>query len=224
MAIRSPAPRQSAKSCTTPSSPSMALPKPTYRYVNADGQVDYVDENGRSATKALLKTPVAGSKITSGFGMRVHPLLGYTKMHTGVDFGVPYGTPIRSAGAGVVEIAGRHGAYGVTVEIKHNSKFETLYAHMSKLADGIREGSKVNQGQIIGYVGATGRATGPHLHYEVRIAGQPVNPLNVKASGSKQLAGKDLQKFKLYKQHVLAMMQFAPSATQVVRQANNHLI
>lgn len=191
--------------------------KSYYRYVNADGQVDYVDENGRSATKALLKTPVAGSKITSGFGMRVHPLLGYTKMHTGVDFGVPYGTPIRSAGAGVVEIAGRHGAYGVTVEIKHNSKFETLYAHMSKLADGIREGSTVNQGQIIGYVGATGRATGPHLHYEVRIAGQPVNPLNVKASGSKQLAGKDLQKFKLYKQHVLAMMQFAPSATQVAQ-------
>ena len=191
--------------------------KTYYRYVNADGQVDYVDENGRSATKALLKTPVSGSKITSGFGMRVHPLLGYTKMHTGVDFGVPYGTPIRSAGAGVVEIAGRHGAYGVTVEIKHNGKFETLYAHMSKLADGIRAGSKVNQGQIIGYVGATGRATGPHLHYEVRVAGRPINPQQVKASGAKQLAGKELQKYKLYKQRVLTMMQFAPSATQVAQ-------
>ena len=145
--------------------------KTYYRYVNADGQVDYLDENGKSASKALLKTPVAGSKLTSGFGMRKHPLLGYTKMHTGVDFGVPYGTPIRSAGSGVVEIAGRHGAYGVTVEIKHNNKFETLYAHMSKLADGIRAGKKVNQGQIIGYVGATGRATGPHLHYEVRVPG-----------------------------------------------------
>ena len=191
--------------------------KTYYRYVNADGQVDYLDENGKSASKALLKTPVAGSKLTSGFGMRKHPLLGYTKMHTGVDFGVPYGTPIRSAGAGVVEIAGRHGAYGVTVEIKHNNKFETLYAHMSKLADGIRTGKKVNQGQIIGYVGATGRATGPHLHYEVRVAGRPMNPLKVKATGGKQLAGKELQKYKFYKQRVLAMMQNAPSATQVAQ-------
>jgi murein DD-endopeptidase MepM/ murein hydrolase activator NlpD len=190
-----------------------------YRYVNSDGQVDYVDENGKSASKALLKTPVSGSKITSGFGMRIHPLLGYSKMHTGLDFGVPYGSPIRSAGSGVVEIAGRHGAYGVTVEIKHNKKFETLYAHMSKLASGIHEGSKVNQGQIIGYVGATGRATGPHLHYEVRVAGHPTNPLNVKATGGRQLAGKDLQKFKVYKQKVLALMQTAPSATQVA-QAN----
>jgi murein DD-endopeptidase MepM/ murein hydrolase activator NlpD len=193
--------------------------KTYYRYVNADGQVDYIDENGKSASKALLKTPVSGARITSGFGMRIHPLLGYTKMHTGIDFGVPYGSPIRSAGAGVVEIAGRHGAYGVTVEIRHNAKFETLYAHMSKLADGMHEGSKVNQGQIIGYVGATGRATGPHLHYEVRIAGQPVNPNNVKATGGKQLAGKDLQKFNIYKQKVLALMANAPSATQVA-QAN----
>jgi murein DD-endopeptidase MepM/ murein hydrolase activator NlpD len=191
--------------------------KTYYRYVNTDGQVDYLDENGKSASKALLKTPVAGSKLTSGFGMRKHPLLGYTKMHTGVDFGVPYGTPIRSAGAGLVEVAGRHGAYGVTVEIKHNSKFETLYAHMSKLADGIVTGSKVNQGQIIGYVGATGRATGPHLHYEVRVGGQPVNPLKVNATGGKQLAGKELQKYKLYKQRVLALMQNAPSATQVAQ-------
>ena len=193
--------------------------KTYYRYVNADGQVDYLDENGKSAFKALLKTPVSGSKITSGFGMRKHPLLGYTKMHTGIDFGVPYGTPIRAAGAGVVEIAGRHGAYGVTVEIKHNKKFETLYAHMSKLATGIRGGTKVNQGQIIGYVGATGRATGPHLHYEVRVAGHPTNPNNVKATGGRQLAGKDMQKYKMYKQKVLALMQIAPSATQVA-QAN----
>jgi murein DD-endopeptidase MepM/ murein hydrolase activator NlpD len=191
--------------------------KTYYRYVSADGQVDYVDESGKSASKALLKTPVSGSKITSRFGMRIHPLLGYTKMHTGLDFGVPYGSPIRSAGAGTVEIAGRHGAYGVTVEITHNKKFETLYAHMSKLAAGIHEGSKVNQGQIIGYVGATGRATGPHLHYEVRVGGHPINPLNVKATGGRQLAGKEMQKFKSYKQKLLAMMQSAPSATQVAQ-------
>ncbi len=193
------------------------VPKTYYRYVNADGQVDYVDERGRSASKALLKTPVSGSKITSGFGMRKHPLLGYSKMHTGTDFGVPHGSPIRAAGTGVVEVAGRHGAYGITVQIKHSGKFQTLYAHMSKLAAGIRAGTKVNQGQIIGYVGATGRATGPHLHYEVRVAGRPMNPQQVKASGAKQLAGKDLQKFKLYKQRVVALMETAPSATQVAQ-------
>ncbi len=193
------------------------VPKTYYRYVNADGQVDYVDERGRSASKALLKTPVSGSKITSGFGMRKHPLLGYSKMHTGTDFGVPHGSPIRAAGTGVIEVAGRHGAYGITVQIKHSGKFQTLYAHMSKLAAGIRSGTKVNQGQIIGYVGSTGRSTGPHLHYEVRVSGRPMNPQQVKASGAKQLAGKDLQKFKLYKQRVVALMESAPSATQVAQ-------
>jgi murein DD-endopeptidase MepM/ murein hydrolase activator NlpD len=191
--------------------------KTYYRYANADGQVEFVDGNGRGASKSLLKTPVSGSKITSRFGMRKHPLLGYSKMHAGIDFGVPYGSPIRSAGSGVVEIAGRHGAYGVTVQIKHSNKFETLYAHMSKLAAGIRAGTKVNQGQIIGYVGSTGRSTGPHLHYEVRAGGRAINPQQVKASGAKQLAGKELQKFKLYKQRVLAMMQTAPSALQVAQ-------
>ena len=149
--------------------------------------------------------------------MRKHPILGYSKMHTGTDFGVPYGSPIRAAGSGIVDIAGRHGAYGITVQIKHSSKTETLYAHMSKLAAGIRTGTKVNQGQIIGYVGATGRVTGPHLHYEVRVAGRAVNPQQVKSSGSKQLAGQDLRKFKLYKQRVVALMQSTPPTTQVAQ-------
>jgi murein DD-endopeptidase MepM/ murein hydrolase activator NlpD len=108
--------------------------------------------------------------------MRLHPLLGYSKMHAGVDFGVPQGTPIRAAGSGVVEVAGRHGSFGIAVEIKHNNRYETLYAHMSKLAAGVRRGAKVNQGQIIGYVCSTGRSTGPHLHYEVRVNGVPENP------------------------------------------------
>jgi murein DD-endopeptidase MepM/ murein hydrolase activator NlpD len=138
-------------------------------------------------------------------------------MHTGVDFGAPYGTPIRAAGAGTVELAGRHGAYGVTIKIKHSGKYETLYAHMSKLAAGIRPGSKVNQGQIIGYVGSTGRATGPHLHYEVRIDDRAVNPLRIKSAGGKQLAGKELTRFKQLKQRVLAMMMTAPSALQVAQ-------
>ncbi len=188
-----------------------------YRYTTADGQTDYFDDNGRSAQKSLLKTPVSGAKLTSGFGMRRHPLLGYSKMHTGVDFGVPQGTPIRAAGSGMVEIAGRHGAYGITVELRHNNKYETLYAHMSKLAAGIRRGSKVNQGQIIGYVGSTGRSTGPHLHYEVRMNDRAVNPTRIKAAGGRQLAGKEVTKFKQLKQRVLAMMQQAPSATQVAQ-------
>lgn len=190
-----------------------------YRFTTADGRTDYFDENGRSAARALLKTPVSGAKLTSGFGMRVHPLLGYTKMHAGADFGAPTGTPIRAAGAGVIELAGRNGAYGIAILLKHSEKYKTFYAHMSRLAPGIRRGSRVNQGQVIGYVGATGRVTGPHLHYEVRVAGKPVNPTAIRATGGNQLAGADLQKFKALKAKVLAMMQQAPSATQVAQAA-----
>ncbi|WP_146256202.1 M23 family metallopeptidase [Aestuariivirga litoralis] len=191
--------------------------KTYYRYTTKDGQTDYFDEKGRSAQKSLLKTPVSGARLTSGFGMRRHPLLGYSKMHAGVDFGVPQGTPIRAAGSGVVKIAGRHGAFGIAVEIKHNDRYETLYAHMSKLAAGIRRGTKVNQGQIIGYVGSTGRSTGPHLHYEVHVDDRPVNPTRINAAGGKQLAGKELSKFNQMKQRVLAMMQQAPSPLQVAQ-------
>ena len=191
--------------------------KTYYRYTTKDGQTDYYDEKGRSAQKALLKTPVSGARLTSGFGMRRHPLLGYSKMHAGVDFGAPQGTPIRAAGSGVVELAGRHGAYGIAVEIKHDNRYETLYAHMSKLAAGIRRGAKVNQGQIIGYVGSTGRSTGPHLHYEVHVDNRPVNPSRIKVAGGKQLAGKELAKFNQLKAKVEAMMQQAPSALQVAQ-------
>ena len=188
-----------------------------FRYTTGDGQTDYYDESGRSATKSLLKTPISGARLTSGFGMRIHPLLGYSKMHTGVDFGAPYGTPIRAAGAGTIELAGRAGAYGIAIKLRHSGKIETFYAHMSKLAAGIVAGTKVNQGQIIGYVGSTGRSTGPHLHYEVRVDGGAVNPMLIKAAGGKQLAGKELSRFKQLKQRVLAMMQTAPSALQVAQ-------
>jgi murein DD-endopeptidase MepM/ murein hydrolase activator NlpD len=149
--------------------------------------------------------------------MRKHPILGYNKMHTGLDFGLPSGTPLRAAGDGIVSKTGRAGAYGIIVEIKHNKRTSTMFAHLSKLAPGIRPGVKVRQGQVVAYVGSTGRSTGPHAHYEVRIDGRPVNPAIMKASGSKQLAGKDLQKYKLYKKRVLALMQSAPSATQVAQ-------
>lgn len=193
--------------------------KTYYRYTTRDGQTDYFDSQGRSAQKSLLKTPVSGARLTSGFGMRLHPLLGYSKMHAGVDFGVPQGTPIRAAGSGVVEVAGRHGSFGIAVEIKHNNRYETLYAHMSKLAAGVRRGSKVNQGQIIGYVGSTGRSTGPHLHYEVHVDGRPVNPSRINAAGGKQLAGKDMLKFDQLKDKVVAMMKQAPTPLQVAQNA-----
>lgn len=191
--------------------------KTLYRFTTADGQTDYYDESGRSATKSLLRTPVSGAKLTSGFGMRRHPLLGYSKMHTGTDFGVPYGAPIRAAGSGKMEIAGRYGAYGIAAKIQHSGKYETLYAHMSRLAPGIRPGTQVRQGQVIGYVGATGRVTGPHLHYEVIVANRPVNPLRVKASGARQLAGRDLKSFSQLKTRIIAMMQTAPSATRMAQ-------
>jgi murein DD-endopeptidase MepM/ murein hydrolase activator NlpD len=191
--------------------------KTYYRFTADDGQTDYFDENGRSASRALLKTPLSGARLTSGFGMRRHPLLGYSKMHAGVDFGAAWGTPIRAAGSGVISLAGRHGAYGNTVVIKHTTKYKTLYAHMSKLAQGLKPGTRVNQGQVIGYVGSTGRSTGPHLHYEVRVNERAVNPTTIKAAGGKQLAGSDLQKFRQIKQKVQAMMQQAPSSAQVAQ-------
>jgi murein DD-endopeptidase MepM/ murein hydrolase activator NlpD len=191
--------------------------KTYFRFTGADGHTDYYDDNGRSASRALLKTPISGARLTSGFGMRRHPLLRYSKMHTGVDFGASTGTPIRAAGAGTVDIAGRHGAYGNTIVLKHGTKYKTLYAHMSRLAAGIRRGGRVNQGQIIGYVGSTGRSTGPHLHYEVRVSDRPVNPTAIKATGGRQLAGKDLQNFRSNKQRVLALMQQAPSSAQVAQ-------
>jgi murein DD-endopeptidase MepM/ murein hydrolase activator NlpD len=191
--------------------------KSYYRFTSSDGQTDYFDENGRGAGRALLKTPISGARLTSGFGMRRHPLLGYSRMHTGADFGAPTGTPIRAAGSGVIDLAGRHGAYGNTIVIKHTEKYKTLYAHMSRLAAGVRRGARINQGQIIGYVGTTGRSSGPHLHYEVRVNNRPINPSAIKAAGGKQLSGADLQRFRQTKQRVFAMMKDAPSAAQVAQ-------
>ncbi len=193
--------------------------KTYFRFTNSDGQTDYYDENGRGASRALLKTPISGARLTSGFGVRKHPLLGYTKMHEGVDFGASSGTPIHAAGSGMIEVAGRESGYGNVVEIKHSARFKTMYAHMSRFAAGIRPGVQVNQGQVIGYVGSTGRSTGPHLHYEVRINDRPTNPMLIRATGGKQLAGKDLLNFRINKDRVLAMMKNAPSAAQVA-QAN----
>lgn len=188
-----------------------------YRFTDAKGQTSYYDENGMGASKSLMRTPISGARITSGFGMRRHPLLGYNKLHTGIDFGAARGTPIKAAGDGVVVHAGWRGSYGRAVVVKHTGKYSTLYAHMSKTAK-LKKGQHVRQGQVIGYVGTTGRSTGPHLHYEVRKGGRPVNPRRVQiAAASQQLTGQELKAFKRQKSKILALMQEAPSSIQIAQ-------
>jgi murein DD-endopeptidase MepM/ murein hydrolase activator NlpD len=159
-----------------------------------DGTVEYFTRDGKSIKKGLLKTPVDGARLTSGFGMRMHPILGYTRMHKGVDFGVPTGTPIYAAGDGVIEYAGWAGGYGRFVKIRHNPHMETAYGHMSRIA--ATQGESVRQGQVIGYVGMTGDATGPHLHYEVVKDGAQVNPINVTVPVNNGLEGSELVAFR----------------------------
>jgi len=188
-----------------------------YRFTTPRGHTGYFDEKGRSASKGLMVTPISGARITSGFGMRRHPVLGYTKMHTGVDFGAPRGTPIRAAGSGKVIFAGWKGGYGRTVMIRHENGYVTLYAHQSRIARGIRKGVRVNQGQVIGYVGASGRVTGPHLHFEVRIRNRPVNPRRVRTAHNVRLKGKALEAFRKQKARILALLKQAPTADLVAR-------
>ena len=142
-----------------------------------------------------MRTPVAAAHITSGFGMRMHPLLGYSKMHKGVDFGAPTGTAIYAAGDGVVTRAGRVSGYGNYVELEHNAQYATAYGHLSAFARGLHEGERVRQGEVIGYVGMSGMATGPHLHYEVHYQGVQIDPLSVRMPATTRLGGDDLKAF-----------------------------
>jgi murein DD-endopeptidase MepM/ murein hydrolase activator NlpD len=160
-----------------------------------DGEGQFYNAKGEAVRKTLLATPVDGTRITSGFGARKHPILGYTKMHKGMDFGAPTGTPIFAAGNGTIVEIGRKGAYGNYVRIRHNGTYQTAYAHASRFAKGLKKGDKVKQGQVIAYVGTTGRSTGPHLHFEVLVDGVQVNPKKIKSTGSSKLAGKDLKSF-----------------------------
>jgi murein DD-endopeptidase MepM/ murein hydrolase activator NlpD len=166
-----------------------------YRFKTRDGTIDFFNRKGESIRKALLRTPIDGARLTSSFGMRHHPILGYSKMHAGVDFAAPTGTPIFAAGAGVVEEIGGKGAYGNYVRIRHNKDISTAYAHLSRFAPGVSRGDRVRQGQVVGFVGTTGRSTGPHLHYEVLKAGRQVNPLSVDLPTGQQLEGKDMIAF-----------------------------
>jgi len=167
-----------------------------YRYKTRGGVVDYFNRQGESIRKALLRTPIDGARVSSSFGMRKHPVLGFSKLHAGMDFAAPMGTPIYAAGEGVVEEVGRKGSYGNYIRIKHNQQFSTAYAHLSKIDGGMRRGGRVQQGDIIGYVGTTGRSTGPHLHYEVLEAGRQINPMAVDLPAGIALKGRELAEFK----------------------------
>ncbi len=168
--------------------------KEIFRFEPADGVADFFNAKGESVRKALLRTPLDVIRITSKFGMRKHPILGYSKMHKGIDFAASSGTPIFAAGDGKLLKIGRAGGYGNYIQIRHNSQYATAYAHMSRFAKGLKQRSKVRQGDVIGYVGTTGNSTGSHLHYEVLVNGKQINPMNVKLTGRK-LDGKDLERF-----------------------------
>jgi murein DD-endopeptidase MepM/ murein hydrolase activator NlpD len=168
---------------------------PIYRYETKDGHVDYFLGSGHSIRKTLMKTPIDGARISSGFGMRRHPIQGYNKMHKGIDFAASTGTPIYAAGDGVIQRASRFSGYGNYVRIRHNNQLSTAYGHMSRFASGISPGKRVHQGDVIGYVGATGAATGPHLHYEVLLNGAQVNPRGVNLPTGEVLEGEQLRIF-----------------------------
>ena len=168
-------------------------------YFDKKGSEGHYDINGKSVKKALMKTPINGARLSSPFGMRKHPIDGFTKMHRGTDFAAPTGTPIMASGDGVVKKAGWCGGGGNCVVIRHNSTYQTVYAHMSKFAKGIRSGVRVKQGQTIGYVGSTGKSTGPHLHYEVIVNGKKINSQTLKLPSGKALKGKDRELFETKK-------------------------
>jgi murein DD-endopeptidase MepM/ murein hydrolase activator NlpD len=191
-----------------------------YRFERDGGEVDYFDGFGKNVRGFLLRTPVDGARITSKFGLRRHPVLGYTRAHQGIDFGAGSGTPIVAAGDGTVVEARRWAGYGNWVRVRHSSGWETGYAHMSRYGKGIRAGMKVRQGQVIGYVGSTGLATGPHLHYEVWKGGRRVNPVGAKVPQGTILAGRELGRFNANKARIDRLLAGGEAAPQALAQAN----
>ncbi|MBV8920827.1 M23 family metallopeptidase, partial [Bradyrhizobium sp.] len=171
-----------------------------------DGTYDYYDETGKSAKKFLVRKPVADGIMRSGFGGRRHPILGIVRMHTGVDWAAPYGTPIFASGNGEIEKAGPAGGYGKYIRIKHNNGYETAYGHMSAFAKGMEPGKRVRQGQVIGFVGSTGESTGPHVHYEILVNGRFVDPMRVKLPRGRSLDGPVMAGFEKERDRLDAMM------------------
>ena len=167
-----------------------------FKFLTDDGYIDYFNREGKNVKKSILKTPLDGAKLSSTYGMRKHPISGFNKMHKGIDFAAPQGTPVYAGGNGVIEMAGRNGGYGNYIRIRHNNEYKTAYAHLSGFKKGISKGVRVNQGEVIGYVGSTGRSTGPHLHYEIIYQNKQINPLTLKLPSGKILEGKELERFK----------------------------
>jgi murein DD-endopeptidase MepM/ murein hydrolase activator NlpD len=190
--------------------------KKYYRYVSPDDNiVDYYDESGKSAKKFLVRKPVTDGIMRSGFGSRKHPILGYTKMHTGVDWAAPIGTPIYAAGNGAIEKAGWESGYGKYIRIRHNYGYETAYGHMTAFARGIEPGVKVHQGQLIGYVGSTGQSTGPHVHYEIIVNGRMVDPMRIKLPRGRVLEGPILAQFERERDRVDGLRSQSTRTAQV---------
>lgn len=179
-----------------------------------DGKVEYFDAKGNSTRKSLLRTPINGARVSSGFGFRRHPILGYSKLHKGIDFAAPSGTPIFAAGSGTITYYSRKGGYGNFVEIKHNSEYSTAYGHASRYVKKLRVGSKVKQGEVVAYVGSTGRSTGPHLHFEVIHKGSAINPAKVKATSGLKLFGKESTRFQASKTEIDGFRKNIPNQIQ----------
>ena len=175
-----------------------------FKFLTDDGYVDYFNREGKNVKKSILKTPLDGARLSSTYGMRKHPISGFNKMHKGIDFAAPKGTPVYAGGNGVIERAGRNGGYGNYIRIRHNNEYKTAYAHLSGFKKGISKGVRVNQGEVIGYVGSTGRSTGPHLHYEIIYQNKQINPLKLKLPSGKILKGKELERFKKNYKMILA--------------------
>ncbi|MEW5687404.1 MAG: M23 family metallopeptidase [Pseudomonadota bacterium] len=190
-----------------------------FRFERDDGQVDYFDEQGKNVRGFLLRTPIDGARLTSKFGLRRHPILGYARAHQGVDFGAGHGTPILAAGDGVVVKASRWRGYGNWLQIRHSGGWDTGYAHISRFAKGVKPGTKVRQGQVVAYVGSTGLSTGPHLHYEVWQRGQRVNPVGAKVPQGTVLAGGELNRFKASKARIERLLADGSAPVRNVAQA-----
>lgn len=185
-----------------------------YRYQNSKGRSGYYNEKGSSVKQALLKTPISGARLSSRYGKRFHPIHGYTKMHKGVDFAAPIGSPIYSAGDGTVAYVGWNGGYGKYVKIRHSGGYDTAYAHLSRFAK-IRPGMRLKQGQLIGFLGNTGLSTGPHLHFEVHYKGNHINPLKISKVPGEVIKGDDLKRFLRNKNEIDIRVASLPTAKEV---------
>jgi len=193
---------------------------PLFFFRTNDKRSDYYDNKGHSARKPLMRTPINGARLSSGYGTRRHPILGFNKMHRGVDFAAPRGTPVLAAGAGTIIYRARNGSYGNYIRIRHNSRYSTAYGHLSKFNRRVTKGSRVRQGQIIGYVGTTGRSTGPHLHYEILVRGRQTNPMRVKMPSGRRLTGMNLKNFRKKREKIRILFLNTTSKKEVAQIQN----